>query len=227
MKFLSISSVLAGITQAALLAVSSPALAQADPSPATHPFGTSRSVPGRYIVVFHAGVANPAAEAATLMQGRGGQLHHTYSRTLKGFAASLPDAAVQAIRNNPNVSYVEQDQTVTLKQVASPQNQPSWGLDRIDQISLPLDTRYQFNTTGAGVNAFVIDTGIRADHVEFKGRLLPGYNAVADTNGTNDCNGHGTHVSGTVGGATWGVAKGVSLIQCACWTALAPVPGAA
>ena len=212
MKFLSISSLLAGITQAALLAVSSPAFAQADPSPATHPFGTSRPVPGRYIVVFHAGVANPAAEAATLMQGRGGQLHHTYSRALKGFAASLPDAAVQAIRNNPNVSYVEQDQTVTLKQVASPQNQPSWGLDRIDQISLPLDTRYQFNTTGAGVNAFVIDTGIRADHVEFKGRLLPGYNTVADANGTNDCNGHGTHVSGTVGGATWGVAKGVSLI---------------
>lgn len=93
-----------------------------------------------------------------------------------------------------------------------PENQATWGLDRIDQADRPLDTQYHFNSIGAGVNAFIIDTGIRPDHVEFTGRLLPGYNVVADTNDTNDCNGHGTHVSGTVGGSTWGVAKGVSLI---------------
>ncbi|WP_212744155.1 S8 family peptidase [Ramlibacter sp. 2FC] len=163
-------------------------------------------------MVFKASVANPAAEAASLMQGRGGQLHHVYSRAIKGFAASLPEAALQAIRNNPNVDYVEQDQTVALKQVSSPQNQATWGLDRIDQADRPLDTQYQFKSTGAGVNAFVIDTGIRADHAEFSGRLKPGFSAIADANGTNDCNGHGTHVAGTLGGTTWGVAKGVSLI---------------
>jgi subtilisin family serine protease len=101
---------------------------------------------------------------------------------------------------------------VALKQVSSPQNQAPWGLDRIDQADRPLDTQYTFKTTGAGVHAFVVDTGIRADHVEFTGRVKPGFNAIADTNGTNDCNGHGTHVAGTLGGTTWGVAKGVTLI---------------
>jgi len=211
MKFITASCLLAGLTLAALPAFSATSLAPAGPKSATHPFGVSRPIPGRYIVVFKDSVTNPASEAASVMQGRGGQVLHTYTRAIKGFAASLPDAALQAIRNNPNVSYIEQDQTVALNQV-SPQNQATWGLDRIDQIDLPLDTQYHFTRTGAGVNAFIIDTGIRADHVEFTGRVLPGYNTVADSNGTNDCNGHGTHVSSTVGGTIWGVAKGVSLI---------------
>ena len=187
------------------------AFAQAGGSPANFPYAKSQPIPGRYIVVFKNSVTNPAAEAANVMQGKNGKIHHTYSTALKGFAASLPEAALQGIRNNPNVSYVEQDQTVALKQV-SPENQATWGLDRIDQADLPVDTQYHFNNTGTGVNAFVIDTGIRADHAEFSGRVLPGYSAIADTNGTNDCNGHGTHVSGTVGGTTYGVAKGVKLI---------------
>jgi aqualysin 1 len=198
--------------QAALMVLTPPALAQSSPSTATHPFAQSRPVPGRYIVVFTAGVDNPAAAAESMMQGTGGQLLHTYSAAIKGFAARLPDSAVQALRNNPNVAFVEQDQTVSLTQVASPQNQVTWGLDRIDQADRPLDTQYHFTSSGAGVNAFIIDSGIRPDHVEFTGRLRPGYNSVPDANGTNDCNGHGTHVAGTVGGSTWGVAKGVSLI---------------
>lgn len=213
MKFPSFCRLLAAVAPAALAIFVPAALAQQPASaPANHPYAASRPITGRYIVVFKASVANPAAEAASLMQGRGGQVHHVYSRALKGFAASLPDAALQALRSHPNVAYVEQDQTVALKQVSSPQNQATWGLDRIDQADLPLDTQYQFKSTGAGVNAFIIDTGIRADHVEFSGRVRPGFSAVTDGNGTNDCNGHGTHVSGTVGGTTWGVAKGVSLI---------------
>lgn len=210
MKFSAFSRCLAVVAQAAMVVLAPSAFAQTN-TPATHPFAQSRPIPGRYIVVFKSTVTNPAAEAANLMQGRGGQLHHTYTKALKGFAASLPDAALAGIRNNPHVSYVEQDQTVALNQVTSPQNQATWGLDRIDQADLPLDTQYHFTATGAGVNAFIIDTGIRADHAEFTGRLLPGYNVVADANGTNDCNGHGTHVAGTLGGTTWGVAKGVSL----------------
>lgn len=198
---------------AAMAAVLAPAaIAQKANPPATHPFSQSQPIPGRYIVVFKSSVSAPDAEAVNMMRGRGGQLHHIYSRALKGFSATLPDAALQAIRNNPNVAYIEQDRTVSLNQVQSPENQATWGLDRIDQADRPLDTQYHFNSIGAGVNAFIIDTGIRPDHIEFTGRLLPGYNVVADTNGTNDCNGHGTHVSGTVGGSTWGVAKGVSLI---------------
>lgn len=188
------------------------ALAQTSNPPATYKSSASRPVPGRYIVVFKDSVTNPAVEAANLMRSLHGQVHHTYSSALKGFAATLPNAALPSLRNNPLVASIEQDQTVALNQVTSPENQATWGLDRIDQADRPLDSQYHFNTTGAGVSAFIIDTGIRADHTEFTGRLQPGYNAVADTNGTNDCNGHGTHVAGTVGGSTWGVAKAVSLI---------------
>lgn len=200
-----------GFSTAAFAVCSTAAFAQPVNPPATHPFSESRPVAGRYIVVFKANVSNPAAEAASVMRGLGGQVHHVYSHAIKGFAATLPDAALQSIRNHPNVDYVEQDQTVHMNQV-SPQDQATWGLDRVDQASLPLSSQYYFNYTAKGVNAFIIDTGIRPDHVEFTGRLLPGYNVIADSNGTNDCNGHGTHVSGTVGGSTWGVAKEVSLI---------------
>jgi subtilisin family serine protease len=196
---------------AATVALCAPAvLAQAAPPAASHPFAQSKPVPGQYIVVFKNSVGNPGAEAANIMRGLSGQVRHVYTSAIKGFAASLPDAAVQGLLNNPNVDYIEQDQTVALNQ--SIQNQATWGLDRIDQRDRPLDTNYNYNYTGAGVNAFIIDTGIRADHVELSGRLLNGYDAVGDGNGTNDCNGHGTHVAGTVGGTTWGVAKGASLI---------------
>ncbi len=182
-----------------------------DPS-STHSFPASQVISGRYIVVFKPSVENPAQEAAAIMRGIKGQTHHVYAHALKGFAATLPDAALQAIQNNPNVASVEADATVRLNQVVSPQNQATWGLDRIDQVDRPLDTQYRFNYTGAGVTAFIIDTGMRADHVEFTGRVGAGYTAVSDGNGTNDCNGHGTHVSGTVGGTTWGVAKAVKLV---------------
>ncbi len=199
---------------ACLLAAPAAALAQtqATGAAASYPYAASRLVPGRYIVVFKPNVSNPVAATAQALNGTGGQLHHTYSNAIKGFAVSLPAAALPGVRNNPNVLYVEQDQTVALKQVTSPQSSATWGLDRIDQTDLPLSGQYTFNNSGAGVTAFIIDTGIRADHAEFSGRVGVGYNAIPDTNGTNDCNGHGTHVSGTVGGSTWGVAKAVTLI---------------
>jgi len=118
---------------------------------------------------------------------------------------------VQGLRNNPNVRFIEQDQTVTLTATAT-ENNATWGLDRIDQADRPLDLLYHYSGTGAGVTAFIVDTGIRADHTEFTGRVQGGIDFVGDGNGTNDCNGHGTHVAGTVGGTTWGVAKGVSLV---------------
>ncbi len=196
----------------------SAALAQAGGPPASHPFAESRPIPGRYIVVFFKDrVGNPASETDNIMRGlnmRGfnGQVHHTYTSALKGFSATLSDAAVQALRNNPLVDYIEQDQTISLNSAGTTQASATWGLDRIDQRDRPIDTQYHYNYTGWGVDAYIIDTGIRLDHSQFAGRLKPGHNVIADTNGTNDCNGHGTHVAGTVGGTTWGVAKGVSLI---------------
>jgi subtilisin family serine protease len=168
----------------------------------------SQPIPGRYIVVFKDDVADPAAAASDAALRAGGQRHHTFTHALKGFSATLSDAGVERLRHEPSVDYIEQDQTVSVANVESP---ATWGLDRIDQADRPLDTLYHFNYTGQGVYAFIIDTGIRADHSEFTGRVRPGFTSIVDGNGTNDCDGHGTHVAGTVGGATWGVAKQVSL----------------
>jgi subtilisin family serine protease len=196
----------------AALASLTVAVPQAQAQQATYPYAASRPIAGQYIVTFKTSVTDSHAAAASIVSSQGGRLRHAYSHAFKGFAATLPDAAVQALRNNPNVERIEQDQTVSLQQVTSPENQATWGLDRIDQTDLPLDTQYHFSRTGAGVYAFIIDTGLRADHTEFAGRVMPGNGLVADGNGTNDCNGHGTHVAGTIGGTTWGVAKGVRIV---------------
>lgn len=196
-----------------LFAVLSAGAASAQPvnSGLAQHFGVSHAIPGRYIVMFKDDVANAAEETdrAIRTAGDAGRLHHRYRSVIKGFAATLSEGALSSLRNNPNVLHIEQDQTVSLSQV---ENSATWGLDRVDQADRPLDTQYHYNYTGAGVNAFIIDTGIRASHAEFAGRVLPGFSSVSDRNGTNDCNGHGTHVAGTVGGTTWGVAKEVKLI---------------
>jgi subtilisin family serine protease len=175
---------------------------------ATHTF-RSQPLTDRYIVVFKKDVVNPRADAEDAARRAGGRHDRTFSRALKGFSATLSAEALEKLRRDPRVEYIEQDQLITLSGV---QDLATWGLDRIDQADRPLNLQYSYNYTGAGVNAFIIDTGIRTSHSEFAGRTLPGYTAVADGNGTEDCNGHGTHVAGTVGGTTWGVAKGVKLI---------------
>jgi len=171
--------------------------------------GDARAIPGRYIVVMEKGTSVAARRAALdVADAAGGTVHFRYSTALSGFAATLPAPAVDRLRNNPNVAFVEADTRVTADATQSP---ATWGLDRIDQRSLPLNNAYTYTPTGAGVNAYVIDTGIRRTHSEFGGRAVQGYSAINDGRGSDDCNGHGTHVAGTIGGTTYGVAKSVRL----------------
>jgi serine protease len=165
-------------------------------------------IPDRYIILFNNNVQDVPALARQLAAGS--DLHFVYTHVVKGFAATLPAPAIDGIRLNPNVEWIEQDQVVT---TSTDETAASWGLDRIDQRALPLNNIYSYNYTGAGVTAYIVDTGIRFDHVEFGGRAAPGFDAIGDGRNGSDCVGHGTHVAGIVGGRTYGVAKAVRLVS--------------
>jgi subtilisin family serine protease len=166
-------------------------------------------ITGRYIVVFKDGVSDVNGRAASKVSGFAGRLLHTYGSALKGFAAELPSAAVAALQLDPDIAYIEQDQTMS---ISATESNATWGIDRIDQHALPLSHTYTYTSTGTGVTAYIIDTGILFTHSEFGGRASTGIDEVTSGGTAVDCNGHGTHVSGTVGGATYGVAKNVNLV---------------
>ena len=167
---------------------------------------TEESPRESFIVVLR-DVPSAADVAADHARRYGAEVTFVYEDALKGYAALLPPQSVQGIERNPNVAWVERDGVVT---TSATQTNPPWGLDRIDQRSLPLSGTFTYTRTGAGVKAYVIDTGIRYSHTQFGGRAIFGRD-VFGGNGS-DCNGHGTHVAGTVGGSTYGVAKGVTLV---------------
>ena len=165
-------------------------------------------IDGQYIVVLKDNASGERAKEKA--RTRGGRIQReSFGRVLNGFTAKLDAKALAAVKQDPAVDYVEQDQVVRLDVT---QNNATWGLDRLDQRDLPLSTTYNYDDTGAGVTAYIIDTGIRAHATTTSaGRSTSGYDAI-DGGSADDCNGHGTHVAGTVGGTTYGVAKGVQLV---------------
>jgi len=172
-------------------------------------------VAGQYIVVF-AAPKDAAARAAmnipeiadNLSLRYDATIDRTWSHALQGFAARMSELDARELAADPSVEYVQENGVV---HVSATQSGATWGLDRLDQRDRPLDSSYTYNNTASNVSAYIIDTGIRITHNDFGGRAHSGHDSVGDGNGTNDCNGHGTHVAGTVGGGTWGVAKSVNL----------------
>ena len=169
--------------------------------------GSARSE--RYIVVLKDSVGSASTVAAEQADAFGLHVSFVYQYALKGYAATIPASTVSAVAADPRVAYVERDRVV---RAVTSQPNATWGLDRIDQRNLPLNSTYNYTNKGSGVKAYVIDTGIRFTHVDFGGRAIKGYDAVVPGGPASDCNGHGTHVSGTIGGSKYGVAKSVTLV---------------
>ncbi|MEV7027809.1 S8 family peptidase [Kitasatospora sp. NPDC093558] len=185
-----------------------------DPQAALAPLvTTTEAIPDRYIVTLKDGV-EPASVTAAVPKVTP---RFTYTSVLHGFAAELTGRQLSAVRGLPGVEAVHQDGLVTATDAGerfTPRTPAAtWGLNRINQRNLPLNGRYDVSGTGAGVNAYVVDTGIDFQHAEFdSGRAVPGFDAVGDGRNGQDCHGHGTHVAGTIGGATYGVAHKANLI---------------
>ncbi|MEV6965300.1 S8 family peptidase [Hamadaea sp. NPDC051192] len=203
---------LAAVAVTAVVTFAGTTNAAAAPSGQIRYAGSPTAVPGSYLVVFKDGSVSTAAVSANAsrLTGRfGGSSVRTWNSAVRGYEFAGSATAAARIAADPAVAYVEQNQYYT---AGATQTGATWGIDRIDQRALPLSTTYTYSTTASNVHAYVIDTGILTTHSQFGGRASSGYDFVDNDSNATDCNGHGTHVAGTIGGSTYGVAKGVLLV---------------
>ena len=176
----------------------------------------------RYIVLLKSPLKSIQRQAAIqrAVAASGGRVKAFYSAAINGYSAELPPAALEELRTNPDVALIEPDYFFSISDGwpgasldvgSGSQSDPVWNLDRIDQRDLPLDQTFTYDTVAGDVHVYVVDTGLRASHEEFTGRVGDGFSAMADGRGTSDCNGHGTHVAGTIAGSIYGVAKSATV----------------
>ncbi|GAA2511219.1 S8 family peptidase [Pilimelia columellifera] len=201
-------------TTAALAAQAAPAAAAATPAPGKLLATASHPITNDYVVVFHDAAVRAAAVpdvAASMAAAHGGAVGYTYQHAFHGFQFKGDARDAAAIAADPAVRYVAQS---GMRHVdgGGTQNNPVWGLDRIDQRKVTADRKFTYPNDGTGVTAYIVDTGLRYTHSEFGGRAVAGLDAITEGGGAVDCHGHGTHVGGTVGGKTYGVAKNVKLV---------------
>ncbi len=198
-----------GVVLLGLLAT--PGLAASAVAAPTAATPEAKRIKDQWIVTFAKNASEAEIDSARDgVNKRGGKVGHRYKRVARGFSAKMSSTEADSLRRNPKVLAVEPDVEVRASDVQSPT--PSWGLDRIDQTNRPLNSSYTYDATGAGVTVYVIDTGIRTTHTDFGGRARAGFTSINDGRGSTDCDGHGTHVAGTIGGTKYGVAKGVNLV---------------
>ncbi len=184
-------------------------LAPAAGEPSLAVQSSGERIPNEWLVQLNDDAGDVPGLARALARAHGGEVRSVWTHALKGFALRIPDAAAEGLARNPHVKHVSPNYRMTL---AGTQTSAPWGLDRIDHRSLPLNSVYNYPYTGAGVRVYVIDSGIRTTHNDFGGRASHGWDFVDNDADATDCLGHGTHVAGIVGGSTYGVAKGVSLV---------------
>lgn len=184
------------------------AAAEPDDTPEIIGAHSDSAIEGEYIVVLkeQKDAHDVDHVAQDLADAVGGEVLDTFSAALDGYTAMLSEEEALTVAADERVDFVEQSQVITaFDEQADP---PAWGLDRIDQRMLPLDQSYTYpDSAGAGVNVYIVDSGIRRSHSEFAGRMKPGFDAIVPGGTADDCNGHGTHVAGTAVGSTYGVAK--------------------
>ncbi|MEO7674181.1 MAG: S8 family serine peptidase [Pyrinomonadaceae bacterium] len=170
-------------------------------------------IPNRYVVVLDPEMMRAESESSDmtanhLSESYGGTVDRVYSHAVQGFSAEMSPRQAEKMSSDPRVLFIEEDSEISIE---TTQTNPTWGLDRVDQRTVPLNTAYNYARTGNGVHVYVIDTGIKPTHVEFGGRASADFDALSDGQAGVDCHGHGTHVAGTIGGVNYGVAKNVRL----------------